>query len=664
MQDKKFRITAPTITNTMNKAGSFQFTMPFNNPKYNDYTKLKTIVTIKEDGNLIWKGRVLDTSRDFYNNKKFLCEGELAFLNDALVPPYDYSESGITVGNFLQMCFQHYLENCPVERKISLGIITAVNSSTTIYPKSESYVNVLETILDQLVSELGGYLSIRHQNEESYLDYLNTEINLTEQKIQFGINLLDLTEHVDASDVYTYLIPLGKRDEDGNRVTIESVNDGAIYIKSTTGENLFGKIERCIIWDNIDNPSTLKSLAEDELETAIKESTTIELSAVDLKNLGVEVDHIQIGEYVTVISNPHGIHDNFLCTEITIDLQNAANNTYTIGGTVPSITESHSNTVITVGNTMVTTDWLQAAIDNATAMMTGSKGGYKVTEYDEHGRWLRDLYMNAPNKEDATLVMQVNMNGIGFSREGFDGPYKNAWTIDGTLLGEFIKAGSITAQQLSVDYKESVTKEIATQFNVAKNLIEGKVSKDEFGSYVQQYYDRVIIGFNNASKYVQFDTEGISFYNNGVSSSKKRATIDENGAHFYRDGYYVGKIGTTSYYADESDKGLVFDLEYQGKYMGWAYKLNSSADQGTLVLGYASGNDTIWNEKGLHALADMNMHYHKLSHVDLSDVSVNDLSGWSGTIPIVTQISSSGGTINWSNSSIVVEDGIIVSGPR
>ena len=48
----------------------------------------------------------------------------------------------------------------------------------------------------------------------------------------------------------------------------------------------------------------------------------------------------------------------------------------------------------------------------------------KVSEYDEKGRWLRDLYMNAPSKEQATQVMQINMNGIGFSRDGFDGPIK------------------------------------------------------------------------------------------------------------------------------------------------------------------------------------------------------------------------------------------------
>ena len=68
--------------------------------------------------------------------------------------------------------------------------------------------------------------------------------------------------------------------------------------------------------------------------------------------------------------------------------------------------------------------------------------------------------MNAPNKEDASKVMQINMNGIGFSRDGFDGPYKNAWTIDGVLLGEFIKAGSVKAEALSAEYKAAVTKEI------------------------------------------------------------------------------------------------------------------------------------------------------------------------------------------------------------
>lgn len=486
MVQQKLVSSEAKITYEFNKAGSFSIIIPVSHPEYSNIKKLKSIITVEDDSKEIWRGRVIDTTRDFYNNKKIVCEGELAFFNDTLIPPYDYSEKGITVGEMLNRYITLYRTNCPVERDIQLGMITAVNSSTVIYPKLESYANVLTDMLSTLVNTCGGHFKIRRSNGISYLDYLNTEINLADQQITFGVNLLDLEEYVNAADVYTYLIPLGKKDDDGNPLTIESVNGGSNYIKSVDGEKLYGKIERCVTWDNITDPNLLKSTAQEELGKAIQEVTSIEITAVDLKLLGTNVDSIEVGQYVTVISPPHDIRDNFLCSKIELNLHQPANSVYTFGVTRSSMTETQAGHSTSIENVHITTDWLQAAIDNATAMMTGSKGGYKVTEYDEHGCWLRDLYMNAPNKEDATLVMQINMNGIGFSRDGFNGPYKNAWTIDGTLLGEFIKAGSIQAEALSVEYKKSVTDEInttvTTQFKVVEDLISAKVSKGDVSS--------------------------------------------------------------------------------------------------------------------------------------------------------------------------------------
>lgn len=481
MVQQKIVSSEAKITYEFNKAGSFSIIIPVSHPEYSNIKKLKSIITVKDDNKEIWRGRVIDTTRDFYNNKKIVCEGELAFFNDALIPPYDYSEKGITVGEMLNRYITLYRTNCPVERDIQLGMITAVNSSTVIYPKLESYANILTDMLSTLVNTCGGHFKIRRSNGISYLDYLNTEINLADQQITFGVNLLDLEEYVNAADVYTYLIPLGKKDDDGNPLTIESVNAGSNYIKSVDGEKLYGKIERCVTWDNITDPNLLKSTAQEELGKAIQEVTSIEITAVDLKLLGANVDSIEVGQYVTVISPPHDIRDNFLCSKIELNLHQPANSVYTFGVTRSSMTETQAGHSTSIENVHITTDWLQAAIDNATAMMTGSKGGYKVTEYDEHGRWLRDLYMNAPNKEDATLVMQINMNGIGFSRDGFDGPYKNAWTIDGTLLGEFIKAGSVQAEALSAEYKKLVTDEInatvTAKFQVAENLISAEVTR-------------------------------------------------------------------------------------------------------------------------------------------------------------------------------------------
>ena len=56
--------------------------------------------------------------------------------------------------------------------------------------------------------------------------------------------------------------------------------------------------------------------------------------------------------------------------------------------------------------------------------------------------------MNTPDKETATNVIQFNQNGIGFSTTGINGPYKNAWTIDGKLIADYITGGTMLADRI------------------------------------------------------------------------------------------------------------------------------------------------------------------------------------------------------------------------
>ena len=50
--------------------------------------KLKTVVSVEQDGKEIWQGRVMSHEQDFLLRQKVYCEGELAYLNDTDVPPY------------------------------------------------------------------------------------------------------------------------------------------------------------------------------------------------------------------------------------------------------------------------------------------------------------------------------------------------------------------------------------------------------------------------------------------------------------------------------------------------------------------------------------------------------------------------------------------------
>lgn len=146
------------------------------------------------------------------------------------------------------------------------------------------------------------------------------------------------------------------------------------------------------------------------------------------------------------------------------------------------------------------------------------------------------------------------------------------------------------------DYNES-------QITILSDSIESKVAHNEFASYVTQYYDKVILAFNTSSKNVQISAGEIAIYDGAITNSKKRSAFDEDGNHFWRDNYYVGKIGTNQWAGNNSHKGLVFDLEYQGKYMALAYRTSSASTGYTTMLCFSQAN-SIYTKKGLHLGTD------------------------------------------------------------
>lgn len=53
------------------------------------------------------------------------------------------------------------------------------------------------------------------------------------------------------------------------------------------------------------------------------------------------------------------------------------------------------------------------------------------------------LIVNKLPKEEATDVIKISNGGIGFSRDGINGTFKSAWTIDGNFCADFITTGKI-----------------------------------------------------------------------------------------------------------------------------------------------------------------------------------------------------------------------------
>lgn len=197
-----------------------------------------------------------------------------------------------------------------------------------------------------------------------------------------------------------------------------------------------------------------------------------------------------------------------------------------------------------------------------------------------------------------------------------------------------------------------------TRITQTANEISSKVSKYDFGTMIRQSASDIRIAWNNISNYIQFEYGTIGIYDGSVSQSKKRSMFDEHGIHFYRDGYYLGKIGTNSYETDNRKKGLVFDLEYEAAYMSWSVREKRNDNLYTMKWVYSNENFDIYKRDTLYAGCDLDMSGHTLKNVNFEG------GGVSGTLNFqqIHSVASNGTANSWNGCTLRFKNGILVEG--
>ena len=89
---------------------------------------------------------------------------------------------------------------------------------------------------------------------------------------------------------------------------------------------------------------------------------------------------------------------------------------------------------------------INSAIKTATSLITGQSGGYVVIHTDaDSGKPYELLILDTPDIESAVNVWRWNLVGLGFSDNGYNGPYETAITSDGQIVADFITSGSLVA---------------------------------------------------------------------------------------------------------------------------------------------------------------------------------------------------------------------------
>lgn len=276
--------------------------------------------------------------------------------------------------------------------------------------------------------------------------------------------------------------------------------------------------------------------------------------------------------------------------------------------------------------------------------------------------------------EEMNAAIKVQAEAIDFS---VSKTYETKTTVTEKIksANELAQSAADTAEENANDETDKKLKEYSTtkEMNAAIKLqadsitteVNKKVNNSEFGTKITQNAYNVRVAWNNNSKYIQLEYGQLAIYNGDVTAAEKRAVFDERGNHFYRDGYYVGKIGTNEWSGNNAHKGLVFDLDYQGKYMAFAQMKSQSAGSYTTMLCFSRAN-SIYDQYGIHLGCDFYGHWFDMYNVDLHDVNINGYGVADGkSIPIVTEIHDNGnGTVGWTTSSISVRGGMITAVPQ
>lgn len=254
--------------------------------------------------------------------------------------------------------------------------------------------------------------------------------------IRYGKNLTDLKQEQSIENTYTGVFPYWKSED--IMVTLPE----KVLHAATAASFPFQRTLVKDFSDKFDNAPT---------EAALRAFTQAFITAngIGIPNVNLSVDFINLAdteEYrdllttenldlcdtVTVRFAKLGVEVQAKVIEIRWDVLRERYEKIEIGDRRSTLSSTIEDQLETIA-TLATAEQVGRSIDRATGVLNSGKRGHVIINRNEEG-WANEiLFLDDENIASAVNVLRINMNGIGFSSTGYQGPYYQAWTNDGTL---------------------------------------------------------------------------------------------------------------------------------------------------------------------------------------------------------------------------------------
>lgn len=292
---------------------------------------------------------------------------------------------------------------------------------------------------------------------------------------------------------------------------------------------------------------------------------------------------------------------------VTTAIQTAANDATTKANDALNSAKNYTTTTIETakGEIKLTTDQISLEVSNVKKSVTQAVQTASEDATTKANKALQDA-KNYVTTTITTSEAQIKITTDAISSQVTKAEEKIV-TLNGTVTNHESRIQSaeqkITPSAIISTVSETVSNAVKTangytdtktqnfQSQITQNAkdIQARVTVNGLGTAITQNASSVRIAWNNYTQYIQFEYSRLAVYDSSIASSKKLVmSLGWNGMYLYRndDGNPIGNIGTNQWVSDSSVKGLVFDLETNGRYMTWASKNNPGDSAYSMKLNY------------------------------------------------------------------------------
>ena len=308
--------------------------------------------------------------------------------------------------------------------------------------------------------------------------------------IRYGKNLTSLEQDENISSVYTGVYPYYS---DGDNIT--QLNELIVPAPGTYDYTRILPLDLSGEFESAPTQAQLKAAAEEYIannnigvpEISLAVSFAQLEQTEEYKDLAL-LETVYMGDTVHVEFAALGVSASARCVKTVYNVLLDRYDSIELGDARKNIVDTiaaQQQAINAVASQPVSTA-VQQAINAATELITGNKGGYVILHSTTGGKEPDEiLIMDAPDIETAVKVWRWNNSGLGYSSTGYNGPYETAITQDGSIVADFITTGGMNAARVTAGILSSADGRV--QFDLTAGTL-----------YIRDGSNNIKLGFDTA----------------------------------------------------------------------------------------------------------------------------------------------------------------------